>query len=329
MISIRKYLQGERQTEGALLSLALLLIEAMDRHAVEGAPEELARFQECTRELIGALGSHAPPAELLASAERAVEALRQYNLHVVEYWKRPVADLQAKVKLLTAAITAVSSASQENILRLREIKGQVLGSMEVKDIRSLRTRLAECLDGVLAEAEKHRAETDRAALELIRPSSRQAQREQSGEPVRKDPSTGLPVRVEAEAAIAQACQEDAPAFVVVMVINRVQTLNRSFGEQFGEVILGRFSEFVQQQLLPVDQLFRWSGPTVVALIRRKSTLDVVRGAIDTLLAPRLQHTVNTITREVQMPISARWTVLPLMTSPRLLFHKIDGFAGFE
>ncbi len=312
-----------------MLELAQLLVEAMDRHAVEGAPEELARFRGSTREVLSALGTHAPPDELLQHATRAVEALKVYNQHVAEYLRRPVVELQAKVRLLTAAITAVSSASHQNIRRLQEIKGQVLGSMDVRDMRFLRQRLSECLDGVLAEAERQRAETERAAEELKRTTRQAAERREEEGKAQCDAATGLPMRARAEEEIAQACQEDAPAFVVVMVINRVETLNRSFGEQFGDVLLQRFAEFVQQQLLAVDQLFRWSGPTVVALIRRRTTLDAVRGAIDTALAPKLEHTVNTVTREVQLPISARWTVLPLMASPRLLFHKIDSFAGFE
>jgi GGDEF domain-containing protein len=330
VISIRKYLQADRRIEDTLAQLAQLLIDGMDRHAVEAAPGELDRLRETTQPLLAGLESNPVPDDLLEQAALAMEALHQYNQNAVEYLRRPIAELQAKVRMLTAAITAVSSTSHENIRRLREIKSQMLLSIGVKEIRSLRGRLYECLDGVLAAAERQREETDRATEHLHRTSSSPAHLPDAGQPAAAlDPATGLAARDRAEDAIAQACQNADPAYVVVMVINQVQTLSRSFGDQFGDGILRRFAGFVRREFLPADEVFRWSGPTVVALVRRSATLDTVRFAMDSLLAKKVEHTASTGTRDVQVPISARWTVLPLMASPRLLFHKMDSFAGLE
>jgi GGDEF domain-containing protein len=298
----------------------------MERHAVEGAPKDLERFRENTQGLLAALGT-VPPPELLDQAASAMEALRQHNQDAVEYLRRPVAELQAKVKLLTAAITAVSSSSEENIRRLQQIKGKVLASADAREFRSLRTQLAECLDGVLAAAERQRAESERAAEQLNRPSQPLKPAVSADGPSTADPTTSLPVRAEAETAIAQACQDEAKAFVVVMVVNRVEDLNRSSGEQLGDAILQRFAGFVRTQLPDTDQLFRWTGPVIVALVWRRKPPDAVRGEIESLLLPKLEHAVVTETGRVLLPISTRWTVLPLMASPRLLFHKMDAFAG--
>ena len=145
----------------------------------------------------------------------------------------------------------------------------------------------------------------------------------AGEPP-VDAATGLPTRAQAEEAIAQCCQDEVGVFVAIMVINQVETLNRSLGGHSGDVILQRFAGFVREQLPRIDRVFRWSGPTVVALLRRRSAPDV-RSVIEPLLLQRL--TVRIGNPDVQVPISARWTVLPLMASPRLLFRKMDVFAG--
>ena len=323
MISIRSYLQADRQTENALLQLVQVLLDGIERHSIEGAPEELANLKGTTRRVIEALEAHESPDEPLARAALAMDTLKQHNERAVEYLRRPVAELQAKIKLLTAAITSVSSASSENIQRLEKIKSQMLSSVEVKDIRSLRKLLSDCLDGVLAEAERQRAQSDQAAEELHRSFPRANPNMTGGEASSLDPVTGFPTRAAAEEIIAQACQDEAPAFIVVMVINQLETVNRSFGRHVGDAILQRFGTFMRQQLPAVDQLFRWGGPTVVAVVRRKKALDV-RTAVEPLLVQRL--TVKTGTPDVQVPISARWTVLPLMASPRLLFHKMDSFA---
>lgn len=314
-------MRADGKADDTLPRLVRLLIEGVERNCVEGAPDELARFQVSTQPVLAAIESAAPPDELLGHAARAMDALKQYNRHAAEYLRRPAAELQAKVKLLTAAITAISSSSSENIQRLQQIKGQLLSSLDPRDIRAMRLRLSQCLDSVLAEAERQRAEADSAAEQLNRRVSTSP-----GGSEEVDPATGLPTRDRAEEVIAQACQDEVPAFIAVMVINQIQTMIGTFGQEFGDLILQRFAAFVRQKLPAVDQLFRWSGPTVVALVRRRSVLDA-RGTIEALLVQRL--TIRTGTPDVQIPISSRWTVVPLTASPRLLFQKMDSFANFE
>ena len=321
MISIRRYLQADQKTGATLRPLVQLLIEGIEKHSVEGAPGELAHLQESARRMLDALESGAPLTELLDLGTSAMDALKQHNLHVVEYLRGKDVELQAKVRLLTDCITSVSSSSSENMRRLGQIKSQLLSTLDVKQIHSARERLSRCLDNVLVEAERQRSEIDRAAEQVNRPSQRLNVPGDAGE---ADAATGLPARAQAEEAIAQCCQDEAAAFVAIMVINQVETLNRSLGGQSGDVILQRFAGFVRQQLPSIDQVFRWSGPTVVALLRRRSAREV-RSVIEPLLLQRL--TVKIVNPDVQVPVSARWTVLPLMASPRLLFHKMDVFAG--
>ena len=323
MISIRRYLQTGQKSDDTLLPLVQLLIEGIELHSVEGAPGDTRSLRESTRKLLAAVESESPADELLVLGASAMGALKEHNLHAVENLRYTVAELQAKVRLLTDCITSISSSSAENIGRLQQLKSQLLSTLGVKEIRSMRDRLSQCLDGVLAQAERQRAEMDRAAEQLNRLGTRPNAPGTAAEPA-VDTATGLPDRAQAEDAIAQCCQDGAAAFVVIMVINQVETLNRSLGGRAGDVILQRFAEFVRQQLPGIDQVFRWSGPTVVALMRRRSALDV-RSVIGPVLLPRL--TVKIGNPDVQVPVSARWTVLPLMVSPRLLFHKMDSFAG--
>lgn len=323
MISIRRYMQGNEKAHDKLLQLAQLLIEGMESHAVEGPPGELAHFRVLTRRVLASLESQADPAEVLALGANAMDALGQHNRNAVEYLRAPTAELQAKVTLLTEAIASIASSSTENIHRLHEMKGKLLATVDVKEIRSLRQRLSLCLDGIMAEAQRQRSEMDRVAENLNRPS-RPAGPSRDAEVPATDAATGLPARAQAEECIAQCCQGEAAAFVAIMVINQAETLNRSVGGQYADIILHRFAEYIREELPRIDEVFRWSGPTVVALLRRRSALDV-RCMIEPLLLQRL--TVRVGNPAIQVPISARWTVLPLVASPRLLFRKMDVFAG--
>jgi len=341
VISIRRYLQAsgqtedrqaaettiqDRPTEETLVSLIRLLIEGIERHSVEGAPGKLALLCEATQPVIAALVTGAPQDELMGRAARAVDAMKQHNQEAVEYLQSPVAELQAKVRMLTDAILAVGSSSSESIRRLQEVKGQLVAAVDVREIRTLKGRLCQYLDGVLVEAERQRAETDRAAAQLHRAIPPVSQVRSAGEALAVDAVTGFPPRNEAEDAIAQCCQDEVSAFVVIVVINQVEALNQSLGGQFGDVILQRFATFFREQLPSADQLFRWTGPAMVVLMRRKNALEV-RGVVEPILLQRLF--VKSVTPAVQVPVSTHWTVLPLMASPRLLFHKMDSFAGIE
>jgi GGDEF domain-containing protein len=327
VISIRRYMQYESQPEDSVpLPMLQTLIEGIERYSVPGAPEESARFRECSRQLLSAIESHASADELQRHTASLLEAFKQHNQRAVESWQQPMAESQAKVRVLTEVISAISGSSSENIRRLQEIKGQLLSAADVREIRSLRARLFQYLDGVLAEAERQRAEADRAAEKLLCCNQRQVPPENGGPVPDLDAATGLPLREAAEEAISQACEDGTPAFVVVMVINQVATVRRSFGAQFGDLLLQRFAASIRPQLPAIDQLFRWTGPTIVALVRRRTALEV-RGVIEPLLLQRLS--LKTVNPDVQVPISARWSVLPLMASPRLLFHKIDSFAGIQ
>jgi hypothetical protein len=101
VISIRKYLQADRQAEEALEQLCRLLLEGMDQSAPEDASEERARLKESTRSALAAINEGVSPAELLERGSRATEALKNYHGQVVERAQRPLAELRAKVKLLT------------------------------------------------------------------------------------------------------------------------------------------------------------------------------------------------------------------------------------
>ena len=326
VISIRKYLQADRRAEEALERLCRLLLEGMDQSAPEDESEARARLRESTRSALAAMVEGSPPDELLERGARATEALKNYHSHAVERALRPLAELRAKVILLTQAITSVSASSSENIRRLQEIRDKILRAVDGKELRSLRVSMSQCLDHILVEAQRQQVETALAAGQLNRRAAPAGDPEGATHaPAAVDPITGLPSRAEAEDAIAQACQSEDNAFVIVMVVNRMQAVNQNFGDHVSNAILARFSGFLSHQLLPVDQVFRWSGPTIAALVRRGNA-DRVRSEIGALMAQKLEYTASTPSRTVQLPISARWTVLPLSASPRLLFRKMDSFA---
>ena len=84
---------------------------------------------------------------------------------------------------------------------------------------------------------------------------------------------------------------------------------------------------VQKQLATDDRLFRWGGPALLALLPRTDNIEIVRSEVGRIMATRLEHTIETPSRSMLVPIAARWTLFPMMAAPRLMFQKIDAFAA--
>ena len=102
-----------------------------------------------------------------------------------------------------------------------------------------------------------------------------------------------------------------------------------FGHSVGDEVLRYFGGFLGGRLRPGDRIFRWSGSVLVALLPRPNRLEIVRDEVARVMEIRCEHTVQTASRTILLPITARWAVFPSMAAPRLLIHKIDAFADMK
>ena len=141
----------------------------------------------------------------------------------------------------------------------------------------------------------------------------------------RDPLTGLPERAEAEAALAEPVK--GQTFAAVLVLERLQSVNRKFGVEIGDQILAEFARLVRKNVPAEDRMYRWGGPTLVVLMTRPATIDRVRMEVAGIMDGKWEKTIQTASRSILLPITARWALMPMMAAPRLLYHKIDVFAA--
>ena len=144
-----------------------------------------------------------------------------------------------------------------------------------------------------------------------------------------DSITNLPDRASAEDAILRAYAADTPACVGLLVVDRLNTLNLRFGNKVGDEILRHYAETLRQNLPAEDRLFRWGGGALAALLLRPARIEQMRREFGRLVDTGYEHTVNTPSREVHLPILPRWAVWPMMASPALLMQKLDSFATMQ
>jgi GGDEF domain-containing protein len=96
-----------------------------------------------------------------------------------------------------------------------------------------------------------------------------------------------------------------------------------FGFRAGDEILRHVGEHLSGFFAESRLLFRWRGPYLLGLIGKKAdpriSLELQR-----LASMRLQHSLTTRGRELTLPISMNWTLIPLEAkSVEGMIHNLD------
>jgi diguanylate cyclase (GGDEF)-like protein len=327
VISIKKYLESNHDMERGLLQVVQLLLQGIGQHAVEGESADCSAFrQDMERAADGIAQANALP-DLMMQAGGALKALEEYNHRTTGYFGLRNDELQKMFEMLTATIGSISSTGAENVRRLREIEGQVVGAAQIEDVRQIKARLSECLGEIRKETERQKVETSRT-MEQLNQGLENAQQAPGAKPApAMDPVTGLPGRPQAEQALEKASQAPESAFAAIVVVDRIQHINLRYGRDAGDEVLRYFAGILRRQLPRQDPMFRWTGPSMVVLLRRPGRIEDVRKELATLMHYEFEYTIKTATRSVLLPIAARWSLLPLIAAPRLMIGKIDTFVG--
>jgi GGDEF domain-containing protein len=257
-----------------------------------------------------------------------LKGLEEHNRLVGRHMRAQTAELQNMVRMLASTVGIISAAGRTSHGVLAEIEKQVVTVSGLDDVRLMKSKLADCLADIRKEAIRQREETSET-IERLNLGLNQARERctNAGNGEVRDPVTGLLMRSDAEASIARAGRAGTGGHLVVLVLDRLKVLNQRFGREVGDEILTAFARMVQTHLEPEDQLFRWGGPALLALLPRPVSFERIRGEIGHVLESRLEHTVQTPSRSILIPIAARWTLFPVMMAPRLVYQKIDAFAA--
>jgi diguanylate cyclase (GGDEF)-like protein len=321
VISLKKLLNTNSESESSMLRVAQLLLHGIGTNAIRCDPEEYLQFRESMEQTAAALADCADGPETMMQAGGAVRSLEDYNRRTAHLLRERGSELQSMVKMLTTAISEISTAGEENVSRLRHIEGEISSAAQIEDVRAVRAHLSVCLGEIRMEADRQKL----AASSAVNRLKQDLERLQINQLT--DAVTRLPVRAQAVELISNACESGQPAFAAVMAIDRLQTVNTTYGSEAGDQLLRYFSGYIRRSLPSEDRLFRWTGTSLLALVVRPIRTEALRDEIRHLMEQNLEHTVRTATRSIRLPVTARWAVFPLTASSQLLMQKIDVFAA--
>ena len=333
MISFKPYLttrDKDANPETIYRSIIGLFLEAIATHSVEGERADHERYQEEIGKIQKSLTANTSIQELLLLSGGAVQAMEDYNQRTSKFIRRQSSELQHMVSMLTQTVISIGDSSQQSVGRLQDIEKAIDRTRAVEDIQVLKSRLGECLEAVREETLRQKREGQNTLETLRQELANSQERSGLGDLLPDiDRATGLPGKNEAEKAIQAAMSSPGGKYLLVAVCSRVQAVNARFGYAIGDRVLGAFAEHFKKGLSPQDQVFRWQGPAIVALLERPLRIDRVRYEVRQFADQKLERTMELGQRTVLIPIAASWSVFPLMPPQDSLMRQIEAFTAAQ
>jgi GGDEF domain-containing protein len=319
----RMLLHSGATAHDAYLHVIQLLLQGIRLHAIPGDAADYDKFCRDLKVIEDAVAEHPPAARLHFLSGAALKALEEYNRRTAWFTRQRSVELQAIVSLLNKTIAELCKGAENTVVRLQDIERQLEKAEAIEDIRLAKLRLSECLEGLREESVRQREE-GRRAIQRLKAAIKQAPRAATSGS--EDAVTGLLGPGEAEQRLAETIYERAPIFTAVFVVTNMCSIKARYGEATGDQILHLYAEHLARSL-PGDALFRWSGPSFLALLRRVGTLEQVRQEAASIAAKRLEYTLPRGTRTVLLTPSATSWVFPPADSLAALIEKIDRFVA--
>jgi diguanylate cyclase (GGDEF)-like protein len=325
MITLSRFLNADRELVEACFRIIGLLVEGIGLHAVEVDAPDYDRFKQDVSDCGAKMTLEASTPDLLIQAGTVIRAMEDYNKNIGRTVRQRNTEMQTIISMLTQAMIAVSDAGDRTAGRLQEIEKQLVTASVIEDVRLVKLRLAECLEKI-REEKRTQTEQSTKVIEDLKKTIDQAPQ---WEPVSAgvDLTTGLPDRTAAETALNQCAAANEKAYAIIFIADRVQLINARFGYAAGDEVLKTIKAHIQKGLRPADRLYRWRGPSFLALLKRSDPADTVRTEMSRIATTRLEKTVEIGSKSVLLPIGVHSAIFAVSSSVRLLAHKIDAFVA--
>nr|AER58202.1 diguanylate cyclase [uncultured Acidobacteriota bacterium] len=268
--------------------------------------------------------------ELLVVVGGALRAMEDYNRRTTNVLRRQHTELQHMVSMLTQTLIVVGSSGESSVNKLHDIEKSIERARLLEDMQLLKLRLGQCLEAVREEALRQKTDGQNS-LEKLR-KELETSPERLGivsAAVDLDAATGLPSKREAMKAIHNAVALPHNKFLAIAVVSRVQAVNARFGYAVGDQILAAFADHFCGSLAASDQVFRWHGPALIALLEREERLEKVRAEIGRFAEGKLEKTIKIGARAIMLPISATWTIFPVVSPLEELLKKLEAFTATQ
>jgi len=324
-VSIKRFL-AQSETEITYLEAIGTLLDGIAAHALELDRAACRGFRELIAGIRGEVNAQAGAGTVLAKAGAAVHAIGEYTRQTASLVHAQAAEMRNMIAMLASTVVDIGGAGERAVSRLQKIGDDLERAAAAEDIAGLRTRLQACLGEIREEAKKQRSESSQLVQALRREVSR---KQDAGRIVGLDLVTDLPGEAAAEAQFEIALRGGGQRHVAVFVLASARRINLRFGRAAGDEVVRALKQYLGEQLAPGDQLFRWPGPALVALLAGTEPFDGVSARLKNVLEKPIERTFDVGGQAVSIPLSVAWSVFALSPPMADLDRQIHDFVASQ
>lgn len=330
MISLARYLKNKPGGEDTPYLRAIdLLLQGLELHTLDYNKEDHAHFQLELAQLEQRLTPELAGPDLLKLIGGVLRIFETYNRQTGVKLRAQFSELQSIISTFTTAVAAMVSASDASLRRLGEIRSRLGTAETIEDLRTLKMHLSDCLNHMASEVEEYRR-SSAANMEGMAQGSRELEESLrcTQQPV-PDPVTGLAARPQAESALNRLALADSGAMAAILVVKRLKQVNARFGREVGDALLSRVAAHVGSGTNTREDLYRWSGPALLAIITRDAPFDLIRRDLGRLVGSIPEYEANVGPRTAIIPISVGWALFPVTRPAARFINQLDVFVNSQ
>lgn len=306
------------------------MLTGVARHTLGVNEEELLAFKESMLALAGQIHEQATAAELDDTVNQALNLLIEYNDRTLKFNVTHTSELKAVMRTMTETLTYLSESRTRSVHQLQFMERELEQATQVDDLRLLRSRLIACLDVVREETVRLQSESQARSTEVRQQIDRTSKTIE--QPVRfgaMDVVTGLPARRAAERTLTQAIAQRTEHAVAIFVVKRLTSINAKYGHAAGDEVMLRVANHFAQHLSAATFLYRWSGPSLVALITALGNKEEIRKAWTRAAAVKQEISLEVKQRQVFVVVETgmSFQLVTKSTAPEELFQSMDQFVA--
>lgn len=322
MNSIRKYLEADAESLQVILRVAQILVEGMAKSVVEHDPETYDRYLSHMLDISARFTERTYGSDCLVNAGAAVRSIEEYNDQTRLFLRKSREEYEGVVASLVHAVANLAPPASEGTKKLQLMHAQLSEAKSITDMKVARARIDDSLALVKEDAKRRAAELATVNKQDSRPAGA------PGVAAGRDPLTGLPSPDDGQKMLAQLCAVEK-GFLAVLTLDRLQLYNARYGRSIGDQVLRFFGQKFKEHASSDLHVFRWSGPTFIALSNRVVPIEDARSDIKRICEKLPSCEVELETRSASLAVTSRWAVFPISGSMPALLRKIEVFSAVQ
>ncbi|MBI4902538.1 MAG: diguanylate cyclase [Acidobacteria bacterium] len=306
-----------------------LLLEGVRLNAICTSQPLLDEFQVAMREHEETANQaiQQDPRGLLLAVGGILRTMQMYAKQSETTLAGTKREYQQITGIMARALARVFVDNDQVVAGLGSVEQRLEAVSRVDDIRTIKSELEGCLRSVQAECQRQ----ERLKQQLKEAAAIATEHPlvvNSFDELGEDPVTGLPSAEAADQMLRETMVLGEDFYIAVLRLDSLQLIINRYGQASADSFLMEGSVLLAQGLTPDDTLFRWRGSCMLALLRRRKSLEAVRAEMDRLVARMREQTVTFDKRSVlfKVAISALCLRSTQWASAGALLEQMEGFA---